>query len=201
MGSLGSAAAAGASFDQQIIDLQENLSLSQKLVAQAREKYLDSMKSTYDRNAKLQIFNVGDKCLYMRQHFDLHKPVKLMSRYTGPYEIVEKNASFNTYRLKDLKTNKIHPNFTHVCKLKPYRERVNEEIAVRTSDETSGADEVHPGTTPDPNASNNYTPMPNSNNSGDSDNLGSRQNQQPAAHEIVENPAHPTTSGHKSPPE
>ena len=100
-----------------------------------------------------------------------------------------------------MKTNKIHPNFIHVCKLKPYRERVNEEIAVRTSDETSGADEVHPGTTPDPSASNNYTPMPNSNHSGDSDNLGSRQNQQPAAHEIVETPAHPITSGHKSPPE
>ena len=126
MGSVGSASTTGGSFDQEMIHLQESLSLSQKFISEAREKYFDSMKSTYDRNAKLQIFNVGDKVLRTRQYFDLKKTPKLMSRLVGPYEIVEKQESFNTYRLKDLQTNKIQPNFTHVCKLKPYRERTPE---------------------------------------------------------------------------
>ena len=59
-----------------MIHLQESLSLSQKFFSEAREKYFDSMKSIYDRNAKLQIFNVGDKVPRTRQYFDLKKTTK-----------------------------------------------------------------------------------------------------------------------------
>ena len=136
--------------EDQMIDLQEKLSLTQKLVKEGRDRYLKSMASTFNRNAKLQTFVLGQKVLLKRECFALQKTPKLFQRFMGPYEIIEKNDSFNTYKLKDVATGKSLPNFIHVCKLKTYISRETSQTsmpsAATSAATTAAASFVHAAT-------------------------------------------------------
>ena len=123
--------------DKQIIQIQENLSLIQKLVKEGRERYLTSIKNTFDRNhkAKLQHFEIDDLVLKLRDRYELRSPIKMFTTYMGPYRICDKNDTFNTYRLVDME-GKINPNFIHVCKLKRFTQNDLNEPEVPTENPT-----------------------------------------------------------------
>jgi hypothetical protein len=125
----------------EMMALQENLSLLQKLLREGRESYLKSMKDTYDKTAKTVKFDIGQKVLMTRDSFTLTKSPKLCQRFIGPLVVTSFNPEFNTYTLNDLNTGKTLPNFVHVCKLKPFIERqpTSTERTITNDDSADGA--------------------------------------------------------------
>ena len=77
--------------------------------------YKERNKTYYDKHARPETYEVGDKVLLHRETFNADKSKKLQPRYEGPYEIVEIIPPNCTLRYKRNKRLKVHFN-----RIKPY---------------------------------------------------------------------------------
>jgi hypothetical protein len=113
--------------------LEENAAMKKTLsaIADSLQAILTQEQAKQDRvyNSKRRprTFKPGDKVLLHREGIDAPylraKPEKLSAIWIGPFEVVEKGATPNTYRLRlPLQHQRLHPVF-HVDSLRLYHQR------------------------------------------------------------------------------
>ena len=138
--------------EQYMTNLQEQLSLTQKIVAEGRMKYLESMKNQYDKGTTTNRFELNDLVLLKTEYFNPKLQPKLCERFSGPYKIIDSNIAYNSYKLQDVQTGKTSNKFVHACKIKRFHS--NTDIPTQTNrvprKETEPGTQQSPTETPAP---------------------------------------------------
>lgn len=102
----------------------EVLHEGRELAIRANRLAQGTQKRHYDRNRRLQEFEVGDLVLIHRARGYIGQTTKLRHPYEGPFRVLQKNSDL-VYLVQNLNTRLRRPReeLVHVTRMKPYHER------------------------------------------------------------------------------
>jgi len=106
-----------------LADIQKSLNITHEIAKQNCEDRQTQQKTTYDKQAEVPKYMLGDTVLLQNNNKELGKSKKLSPKYKDPYRIELVGPPY-TYQLRDLQTDKVLPGLVNANRLKPYHDRL-----------------------------------------------------------------------------
>ncbi len=107
---------------QQVNKIHRSLQITQKIVAENRQKSQQKYKAQHDKKAKKPAYRLGQKVWLYCTVTQTGLSKKLRKKWTGPYYITLDKGNY-TYRLRNCANNRELKSPVHADRLKPYFEQ------------------------------------------------------------------------------